>query len=61
MKSKSTPRKNRTICIGFPANYDEIIKNTSAFRAVIDDAFKRYPELFPPDIVDGYELKESRI
>lgn len=61
MKSKSTPRKNRTICIGFPANYDEIIKNPSSFRAVIDDSFKRYPELFPLDIVDGYELKESRI
>jgi len=60
MKTKSVPRQNRTICIEFPANYDETINNPSAFRAVIDDNFKRHPELFPPEISEGYELKEIR-
>ena len=60
MKSKSTPRKNRTICIKFSDKYEKTIKNPLAFRAVIDDNYKRHPELFPPEIEDGYELKEIR-
>jgi hypothetical protein len=60
MKTKSAPRQNRTICIEFPTDYDETIKNPSAFRAVFDDNYKRHPELFPPEIVNRYELKEIR-
>ena len=60
MKTESAPRQNRTICIEFPTDYDETIKNPSAFRAVIDDNYKRHPELFPPEIANRYELKEIR-
>ncbi len=60
MKTESAPRKNRTICIEFLTDYDETVNNPSAFRAVIDDNYKRHPELSPPEISEGYELKEIR-
>jgi len=60
METKSAPRTNRTICIEFPTNYDETLNNPFAFRTVVDDNYKRYPELFPREIAEGYELKEIR-
>jgi hypothetical protein len=60
MKTKSAPRENRIICIRFPENHDETLNNPTVFRAVIDDNHQRNPEMFPPEIIEGYELKEIR-
>ncbi len=60
MKSESTPRQNRTICIRFQTNYEETLRDPSAFRSVIDASHIRHPELFSPEIAAGCELKEIR-
>jgi hypothetical protein len=58
---KPAHRINRTICLPFSqeeysANVHEAIK----FRNCIDNRIKRFPEVFPPEIKDGYRMKEIK-
>jgi hypothetical protein len=37
-------------------DYDEILKDTQRFRDVLAGLMEQYPELFPPEMADGYDL-----
>ncbi len=57
--SKSTSRHNRVICIPLlPEAYKEISTDANEFRVSIDKAIKQLPELFPPEITQGYLMKD---
>jgi hypothetical protein len=54
-------RGHRTICLPVPEDaYSQAINDPPAFRRLLDDGFRRAPELFPPDFARGYELKDVR-
>jgi hypothetical protein len=58
---KSVHRKNRTICL--PFSQEEYIANIYElvnFRKCIDDRLKLFPELFPMEITNGYQMKDIR-
>lgn len=58
--SRSTTRKNRSICLPFTQDvYNQNIKDSVSFRKCIDERNRLYPELFPPEISDGYQMKDS--
>jgi hypothetical protein len=58
--TRSATRKNRTICLHFSQQiYDEIISNAKKFRKFLDESIAQYPELFPPEIKQGYRMKDS--
>jgi len=40
--------------------YKEIVQVPEAFRAWVDDNIARHPELFPAEIVNGYDLHSTR-
>ena len=51
----------RTICLPIPAEtYQQIIDDPGEFRRVIDDYFRRMPELFPGNF-KGYQLMGYRV
>jgi len=53
--------KNRVICLPFyQENYDHIVKDANEFRAFIDKCLEQFPQLFPPEIQNGYQLKDIR-
>jgi hypothetical protein len=55
----STTRHNRTICLPFSQDvYHTKIKNPVDFRLCIDEFIELFPELFPPQIADGYLMKD---
>ncbi len=59
--SESTLRKNRTICL--PISQEEYIANIHEpinFRICIDNRVELYPELFPPEIKNGYQMKDIK-
>ncbi len=39
-------------------NYEAIIQNPSDFRKYIDKQIELFPELFPADIANGYQMKD---
>ena len=52
-------RNNRTICLPFSQDiYRANIKNPSEFRMCIDERIQLFPELFPPEIANGYLMKD---
>ncbi len=55
-------RQNRSICFPFTDRnrYIDIIKYPNEFRALIDFIAKQWPELFPPEIDQGYLMKDIR-
>ena len=54
-------RSNRTIRIPIcKEQYDKIAKNPESFRRQCDAIIKKYPELFPAEILTGYQLKDKR-
>jgi hypothetical protein len=54
-------RGHRTICLPIAEQtYAQIINDPPKFRDAIDDCFRRSPELFPPDLALGYQLKDAR-
>ena len=58
--STSTNRSNRIICLPFSQdNYEDIIQNPNDFRKCIDQQIDLFPELFPPEITDGYRMKDK--
>jgi hypothetical protein len=57
-KTKSEIAKaSKRICIPISREeYDEIFDNRRRFREMLDGFIEMYPELFPPDIKQGYQL-----
>ena len=56
---KSTLRKNRIICLPFSQeNYCENVHDPVAFRKCMDYRIEQFPELFPPEITQGYLMKD---
>ena len=48
-----------SICIPFcEEGYDELIKDPLQYRQHVDQVIKGHPELFPPEIVNGYKMKD---
>lgn len=59
---KPAYRKNRTICLPFSQEeYFANIYKPITFRSCIDDHVRLFPELFPPEIKNGYQMKETKI
>jgi len=53
-------QENRQICLPFDEeNYDDIVKDPLQYRLFIDEMIIRYPELFPPNIMNGYKMKDE--
>ncbi len=60
--TSSRPRQNRTICLPItPEAYEAMIRNSAEVRKIINENIERYPELFPPSIHEGYQMKDSYI
>jgi len=57
--TKSATQNNRTICLPFSQEvYHPNIENPSDFRGCIDERIELFPELFPPEIANGYLMKD---
>jgi len=53
--TKSTTRNNRIICLPFSQEvYNVNIKNPIDFRKCNNERIELFPELFPPEITEGY-------
>ena len=58
----SAHRSNRTICLPFSQqDYNANVNDQANFRKCIDDRIKLFPELFPPEITNGYQMKDIYI
>lgn len=56
----TTTRNNRSICLPFTQDdYNKSINNSVEFRKHIDKSIQLYPEIFPPEITNGYQMKDS--
>jgi len=56
---KSATRNNRTICLPFSQdNFNSNIYDPGDFRNYIDEQIELFPELFPPEIINGYQMKD---
>lgn len=60
--AKTQPRRGtHTICLPIEERrYQEIVTNPAAFRAALDEQLRLNPELLPPGMAQGYQLKDSR-
>ena len=57
--SEKRRRLDRTICIPFPENkYIEIVKDPNKFRKHIELIKAQHKEPFPPEIINGYRMKD---
>jgi hypothetical protein len=57
---KNITRSNRSICLPFEEEtYKLNIEDCTKFRNYIDEQIQIYPELFPPEIINGYQMKDS--
>jgi hypothetical protein len=53
-------QQNRQICLPFDeGTYDEIVKDPLQFRLFIDEMIVQHPELFPSNIMNGYQMKDG--
>ncbi len=53
--------QNRIICLPFDQKtYNVIVKDAKKFRALVDKFIEQFPQLFPPEITQGYQLKDVR-
>ena len=56
---QSAHRSNRTICLPFSQqDYNANVNDPVNFRKCLDDRIKLFPELFPPEITNGYQMKD---
>jgi hypothetical protein len=51
--------QNRVICLPFDKN-DDVVKDAKKFRASLEKFIEQFPQLFPTEITQGYQLKEVR-
>jgi hypothetical protein len=55
-------RGHRTICLSVSEDtYRQAVNDPTAFRRLLDEGFRKMPELFPPNFARGYELKDERM
>ena len=58
---KSKCGDDKSICLPFrPEGYLEIVHNAVLFRKYVDDRIEIFPELFPAEIANGYQMKDIR-
>ena len=58
--ARSATRNNRTICLPISQElYENNIESADDFRKCIDENMELYPELFPPEISNGYWMKDK--
>jgi hypothetical protein len=56
-----TTTANRRIVIPMDKDkYLSLVNDAIAFRQAIDEMIKRHPELFPPEVAQGYYLHDRR-
>lgn len=56
---ESANRNYRTICLPFSQeNYLQNVIDAKDFRKCIDERIELFPELFPPEISNGYKMKD---
>ena len=57
-RKQRTIAGDKTICLPIASDidYDKLVKDTSAFRAYLDQQIAKYPELFPAGIKAGYSF-----
>lgn len=55
---ENTPKGYKSICLPFASEseYEEIVKETKAFRSYLNKQIEQYPELFPPEIREGFNF-----
>lgn len=59
-EKNSSPRQQKTICIFFDQNdYTVLVEDSFQYRMYLDEMIIRFPELFPAEIVNGYQMKDS--
>lgn len=52
---------HRVICLPFDKKtYDDTVKDANKFRASLDEFIKQFPQLFPTEITQGYQLFDIR-
>jgi hypothetical protein len=57
--TRSANRNKRTICLPFSQdNYNCIIHNPNDFRICVDKLIAMFPELFPAEVINGYQMKD---
>lgn len=57
-----SPRLQRTLCLPIDDDrYRTVIDRPQEFRRLLDDCFRRMPELFPSNFARGYRLKDRRV
>lgn len=55
------PKGEKTIRLNFnEPDYGNLLCDINAFKAFLDENIKNYPDLFPPDIKNGYKLNGKR-
>ena len=55
-------RGHRTICLPVSEEaYARAVDDPAAFRRLLDEGFRKAPELFPPGFARGYALKDGRM
>jgi hypothetical protein len=58
-RSFSPVRGHKTICIPCsPQEYERAVDDPEAFRTLLDREIAATPELFPPEIRQGYRMKD---
>ena len=53
-----TTAGDKTICLPFPEGeeYEALVKDAVAYRQYLDEQIQQHPELFPPEIKQGYQM-----
>lgn len=61
MNDTTPSAPNRTICLPFSEEeYLESIQQAPRFRARLNELIERFPQLVPPEIQEGYRMKDIR-
>jgi hypothetical protein len=56
-KKPEVSRASKRICLPVDSEtYQQLVNDQEAYRSHLDDCIKRYPELFPVEMVEGYKL-----
>ena len=57
-RKKRTTAGDKTICLPISDNveYENLVKDTPAYHAYLDEQTEKHPELFPADIAQGYSF-----
>jgi hypothetical protein len=59
LSKTETARPSKRICLPLSREeHDKMLETAEQFREILDEFIERCPELFPPDIKQGYELHD---